>query len=231
MEVFAGIIGAAIGLALAIPYLKKYIQRRQNIDSAVDHIEDDSLHVSPDMKQSLCRFSVENAAQLRQMNADELVDLLSCSVKILTIFERRIEKISFAYEQIDSHIDSLPKGIFSAGATQRTYESNYAPYKERLNKQIEQTMRVFDEDLLSVGSVLRAIPERYRMSLILHKMCEYLTEGEVDSWEGCIKTFKEDIHRIRQNQHFMNFQTSLDRIDRNTSAAALFAGIAARNTF
>ena len=74
--------------------------------------------------------------------------------------------------------------------------------EEPLYEQFEQAEYILRNDLLCYGSILKIIPEKYHFSDLLYMMHEYLVDGEVDSWEGCIKTFKDDFHKICESEHW-----------------------------
>ena len=245
MEIFESfigiIIGGSIGLFVYYIWNKGRETAKKSMIDEINIIESESLRITPQMKQSLEGFSIKNASQLRQMNSEELLELLSCAAKAINVFEARIQRIEMAYESYESYLNSFPRPPLTAmiedftgrrdfDIDRKNREQKLKPQKDKLNEQYAQAMIVFEEDLLSVESVLNVIPERYRMTTILNMMCEYLAEGEVDSWEGCIKTFKEDAYRVMSMENSQAILNGLNRIERNTAAAAFFAGLAAWNT-
>jgi len=124
-------------------------------------------------------------------------------------------------------MDSVLPG---SAAKEKNIRKPIQSLQDRLDKQYLLAMSKFKSDTESAKNVLNAIPERYRASDILNMMCGYLSDGEVDNWEGCIKTFKEDVHRLQQNEHFNAIIDTLGRIERNTEITAYFAGVTAWNT-
>jgi len=212
-------------------------------EEAVKIIIDDSLFISPYVKESLNGFSIEHASQLRTMQPQELAELLSCCSKALKIFEKRVEQISNAYEQYEIAIDNRPamvkriennasplaKKIYGHNVSAEMNRKRLAPMKAKLDSQVEQVIAIFDKDLKAEGSVLNIIPEKYRLSSILDMMCGYLSDGEVDSWEGCIRTYKEDSHKMRMEEYSQAFIESLNRIERNTSKIAFYSAVTAFN--
>jgi len=198
----------------------------------INIIIDDTLRISPEMKESLKQFTITHASGLRSMNRDELENLLLCSSDALKVFERRVERISEGYAQYENIVDGIApiSTLKHSHNVRKTKKEQLAPVKARLDKQAEQVVATFDDDLKAEGSVLNIIPEKYRLSTILEMMCGYLSEGEADSWEGCIKTFKDDTYKMRMEGHLQNFSNSLKRIERNTSAIAFFSAVTALNT-
>jgi len=99
---------------------------------------------------------------------------------------------------------------------------------ERGYRQINEAMHDFDNELNNIDdvllSIIQSIPEKYRISIILYKFCEYLSDGEVDSWPKCIARFKDDEHRMKQEQNLDEIINNLQAIKANTRAAAMFAG-------
>ena len=218
-----------VGAVVAVLRWQK--QKDKEVIDAVNEIEisdfkDELLQITPNMKQSLENFSVSNASELRGLNSGDLMNLLSCAADVITVFERRIEKISSGFEMFENNLDD----IFSSAKTRRIREERMMPHKKRLEEQLEQAMTIFDEDLLGVEGVLNVIPEQYRMSLILRTMSKYLSDGEAGSWEDCIRIFKDDIFKMQQNENFSAVINRLDRIEKNTKASAFFAGLTAYNT-
>jgi len=216
-----------------------------NHTTTVIDILDDPLIISPQMKESLTEFSVEHAFELRSMQPPELIKLLSCCANALRIFEKRVEQISQGYEhyekavdgrpsivkEIESNASPLAKKIYGPNPQAEMNRKRLAPIKEDLDEQAEQVIILLDELLNAKGNALNVIPEKYRLSIILDMMCGYLSDGEVDSWEGCIKTFKEDTHRMLEMAYFQDFSQSLERIGNNTSRIAFFSAVTAANTW
>jgi len=227
--VVAIIIGGIVGF---------HYWREKIIKRGIENLEKEGLQIGQHLIQPLEGFSIENASELRQMDADQLRQLLSCASAVLKKFEDRIGKIADVQDSIEAHVDKK-KGpavikamdsLFGATAKEKGIRKSVQPLQDRLDKQYLLAMSTFESDTKSVKNVLNAIPERYRMSAILDMMCGYLCEGEVDSWEGCIKTFKDDVHRLQQNENFNTVINTLGRIERNTEISAFFAGITAWNT-
>ena len=218
-----------------------HFQRKTVIAKGVEDLEKEMMQVSQHLIQPLKQFSIDSASELRQMDAGQLMQLLSCASNVLKVFENRIGKIANVQDSIEVHVEKEkgPKIIKAmdslapfggAAAKEKGIRRGIQPLQDRLDKQYSLAMSKFESDTQSVKGVLNAIPERYRMSVILDMMCGYLSDGEVDSWEGCIKTFKEDVHRLQQNENFNSIIDTLGRIERNTEISAYFAGIAAWNT-
>ena len=237
MDDLGGIVGGIIGIlgggAIGLWWLKGVKIREKQALEAINIVIDDSLRINPQMKESLKQFSITNASELRAMNPQELIVLLACSSNALRVFEKRVERISDGYVAYENlMVNGAPPSMtpLSRSSHIKAKEKELAPVKAQLDEQATQALATFDEDLKSEGSVLNVIPEKYRLSIILDMMCEYLSDGEVDSWEGCIKTFKEDAHRMREIEYFQDFADSLERIANNTKAIAFFSGITALNT-
>jgi len=213
----------------------KWLKNKNDIgiehEKELGTIIDESLYISPQIKESLKQFSIQNASELRAMNSQELIQLLSCCANALRVFEKRVERISEGYAHIEylviGNAPSLPmnRAIHIKATTKRL-----EPHKLRLDEEASQVLATFDTDLKSEGSILNVIPEKYRLSIILDMMCEYLSDGEVDSWEGCIKSFKDDFQRIQEMEYFQKFADSLERVEKNTALIAFFSGITALNT-
>jgi len=214
-------------------------------DKLTEALENNPIQVTPAMKETLAKYSVRTTSELRQMNSGELCDLLYFSAYIIGMFEERIEILSALFSEVAEMAEvAKPKGIvrllgmhkvdFTGGSYIGPHERLTA-LKPRIAKQYDQVMSAFDE--VSMESVLSIIPEKYRMSLILTQFCEYLSDGEVDSWEGCIKTFKTDVDRMQQQEKFQAIINNLQvisantaNIARNTRMTAFFAGVTAWNT-
>ncbi|MDR1699972.1 MAG: hypothetical protein LBR68_02165 [Lachnoclostridium sp.] len=106
--------------------------------------------------------------------------------------------------------------------------------KIRINELIEknkQSMYEFEKELSNSENIIAMIPDKYRMSIILYKFCEYLADGEASTWERCIEVFKEDVHRSNMEESMNQVINNLDAIESNTRATMLFAGISAWNSF
>ena len=235
-----GMIGAIV--FIVIRTIRSMERGKKNVQERIGNIESEQFQITPQMKNSLSQFPVENAASLRSLDSKTLYAFLSCSAQMLEVFENRIAQITEVYGDYHDYLRVfLSQAEIDAGRelelTGGKTRQNIEEIKGRLESQYEQAMVVFDRDFMNVGSVLSAIPERYRMSIILNTMCGYITDGEVDSWEGCVKTFKEDAHRMQQNEHFNAVINRLDtmndklsKIQKNTASIAFFSGITAWNT-
>jgi len=103
--------------------------------------------------------------------------------------------------------------------------------KRSLKKQKVIALEALEVELQNAESVVNLIPEKYRMSIILNKMCEYLSDGEADSWPECVRIFKDDVHRLRQEQKFTEIIDNLQSIKVSSRATAIFSGIIAWRTF
>ena len=230
--------GYVIGIAIVLVFISI---RRKGAETAIKDatlIMAEPLQISSSTKKSLEKFSIRDTSELRQMNSGQLQEFLSLSANVIGLFEERIEKLSYACDAIKEYLGGNDNSI--ARDTKKVQEGKgillNKDYKAKLSEKnkIEQAMSICDEQLLSMESALIIIPEKYRMSLILYQFCEYLADGEVDSWEGCIKTFKEDVFRMQQNENFQNVINHLEVIERNTAniakntkTTAFFAGITA----
>jgi hypothetical protein len=244
------VLVGGMGLWLLVKHLQKKWELGDLLKD-IGSIDISLMRISPQMKQSAGKFSVKNAAELRQLSPENLIDLLSCASSMLVVFEKQIGHISDAYAKYENLLTAdvaeskindgfLFKELKRKQRIKNEIASNekmFAPAKAQLDKQLEQAMIVFNEEFSSVESLLAVIPEKYRMSIILNKMCEYLSDGETDSWEGCVKIFKEDVHRLQQNENFQAVVNRLDcvvdhlgKIERNTGAIAFFSAITAFNT-
>jgi len=223
----------AIGVFAAVIFLiikcqndgaKKVAEKVKEIEN--DNFEHELLQSIPQMKQSLTKSSVRNATELRKLEPAELMELLSCASSILAVFERRIARIDEGFQMYENNLND----VFSSSKTKQLREKEVRPLKERLEKQCERAADVFEQNLLGAEGVLGVIPESYRMSIILDTMIQYLADGEVGSWEGCIKTFKDDVHKLNIEEGFNNLTNQLNRIERNTKVAVFFSGLAAWNS-
>jgi hypothetical protein len=230
------IITAPIGFVVAYFIIKgREKVAKENLES-LKIIIDDSFQISPQIKHSLTQFSASNVSELRNMNAQDLCNLLSCCSNALKVFEHRVKRISEGYVKYeDLTVGQAPISLTPITRGNREdfikkKEKELAPEKAQLDEQAKLVIDIFDEDLRAEGSVLNIIPEKYRLSVILDMMCDYLSTGEVDSWEGCIKTFKEDAHRMQQMAYYQNFSESLGRIEKNTSRIAFYSAVTAFNT-
>ena len=240
------IIPAIIGILIALPFCVIAVRRFQahtkeekGFSEEIVQLKDTPLQVPAHMKQSLTRFSVHDASDLRRLGTTELKDLLSCSARVLEVFENRLEQIADMYDRVDSHIGNAANAIggdwmkftpLSAMQAKKTAERKTKHVKDELEVQTRHVMSAMDNELANVESVLGVIPDKYRSSIILDMMCGYIADGEVDSWEGCIRAFKEDAYRMQQNQQFNSMLSCLERIDENTATAAFFSKLTAWNT-
>jgi hypothetical protein len=233
LAIFAGGFGIIIYLSM------KHERRKKEKIAKINIVLDDSLQISPQIKSSLKQFSIKNAYELRAMNPQELINLLSCSAKALEVFERRIERISDGYEQYEDLImgSEIPLDLVnlvdskSADRAIANNEKLHAPLKEKLDEQAQKAVAIFDVDLRAEGSVLNAIPEEYRHSFILNMMCGYLKSGEVDNWADCIKTFKTDAHRMQEMEAWQGFQGSIDRIEKRIGRIEFYSAMTMINTW
>ena len=243
-----------IGVAIYFYSKKKQgDQIKDDLESSIAIIENEPLRIAPRLKQSLNEFSVQNARQLRQMEAEELQNMLSLSAQVLKVFEDQIALISEGYEKIEAYVETgttplnkvNPLGsltekvpILSEAHNKPTHKeevfrSRMNPLKEKLDTQTARAAIAMQEEMDSVGAALNIIPEKYRMSLILEQFCSYLADGECDSWEGCVKAFKDDVRHMQTQESFQAVIGRLDLIERNTAATAqntaaiaYFSGIA-----
>jgi len=210
-----------------------------DVENLISFIETEPLRINSDIKQYLESFSSQNSFDFNQFSAKELINLLSISAETILIFEKNIEQISNSYEQFYNRYPFFDDMLANPQIFKRINNRNpmIVDMKRRIDNQYIHSMNVFNEDLLSVNSVLSVIPEKYRMSIILYRFCEYLSEGEADSWKDCIRIFKEDVFRLQQNEKFDTMIKQLGRIEentatikRNTAATAFFSGISAWNS-
>jgi len=222
-------------------YQRSQKKKEDDLYAKVNIIEDETLKISSKMKQSIKKHDIKTVTELRQMGSEDLLELLSCSSDILNVFERRIENIDDGYARYEEFLQDTNVAASRAGfiwqdpkKVKKTIMDRemvkLTPLKERLDEQNRLAMVVFEEDLMGVGSALKAIPEKYRVSMILRKMCEYLSDGETDSWEGCIKIYKNDSYHDKVLEHYADFGRKLGRIEQNTALTAAFAGLTALNT-
>ncbi|MCL2433329.1 MAG: hypothetical protein FWD16_02270 [Clostridia bacterium] len=222
--------------------LKGRREAAAKIDSVLTDVEENPLQITPSMQQALEKHAVLNVSELRQMNSGELSEFLSFSADVISMFEERLGLIADLYGEVDElQEEARPKGV-SAALSGVNFNPNYKSPVERLNITKRRLETQYEQAILAlskpgVENVLGVIPEKYRMSLILNQFCEYLSDGEADSWEGCIKVFKEDVFRLQQREDFQEIIANLETISANTPniaintrMAAFFAGITAWNT-
>ena len=230
--------------------VKNLFSNKDKAHAIIDAAEATSLRLSPQLKNELASFGLSSAQQFRQLDVDRLQDLLRCCSKALKVFENQLKIIVDGYDEIERYADKWKDksgdlfAAFNNMIGDRVAKKKTGAEVERLNIQTERTLEALNEELASVESVLGVIPPKYRMSIILDQMCEYLEDGEVDSWEGCIKTFKDDSHKMRENAYFnsmLDMQANLVQLTasieqntaataRNTALTAFFSGITAWNT-
>ena len=230
--------------------VKNLFSNKDKAHAIIDTAETTSLRLSPQLKSELASFGLSSAQQFRQLDVDRLQDLLRCCSKALKVFENQLKIIVDGYDEIERYADKWKDksgdlfAAFNNMIGDRVAKKKTSAEVERLNIQTERTLEALNEELMSVESVLGVIPPKYRMSIILDQMCEYLEDGEVDSWEGCIKTFKDDSHKMRENAYFnsmLDMQANLVQLTtsieqnsaataRNTALTAFFSGITAWNT-
>jgi hypothetical protein len=213
-------------------------ERDKWIDS-VSIVEDHSTQIKPEMKLAIKSFSIENANELRGLDAGSLLKLLSCASAVLRCIENRITLISTTYNEYHYVLERPPNPrttILDAPFIKRNrrelkeHEDMLKPVKERLDNQAERMSQEIEQEFLGAGSVLSIIPEKYRMSIILDKMCEYLQDGRVATWGDCIEKFIYDVNWLQQHENFQTMIGQLERIEHNTAMTKYFAGITAWNT-
>ena len=212
------------------------LKGEQGVSDEISIVEDESIRLSPHLKQSLNSFDVNNISELRQAKPEVLHKLLSYSAAALEVFERRISRISDAYVKLDNFTYGTNPGLIDT-MFQSANKKLTQPMRDRLDTQLEHALSAFDEDFNSVESVLRVIPNKYAHSSILFTMSEYISDGEVDSWEGCIKSFKDD---SKHSQMMTKLDTQIaiaQNIERYTASMAkdmkaikFFTGLTAWNT-
>jgi hypothetical protein len=230
-----------IPVIIGVKYLNKNFDaqraERERSIGEINIVVDDSLRINPRMKESLKQFSIKGAHELRGMNPQELINLLSCSANALRVFEGRIEQISYGYERYENLIGeefSLPLALSSKKEQTKVLEmreERFAPLKEKLDEQAKKAVATFAMDLRAEGSILNVIPKEYRYSYILDMMCGYLSSGEVDNWADCIKTFKTDSHRMQEMDAWQGFQDSIDRIEKRMGRIEFYSAITMINTW
>jgi len=228
-------------------------QARKNALQDVINVENEPLPViSPQIRHAMSKYSgsVESVAELKQLGTKELHELLSSAAKILEIFENRVIRIADANNVLyveDRDFKPMfsiwgaiipPLREWEKNAAKKQAEKKLAPVRAQLGNQLEKAEIMFKEESSSEGlKALNAIPKTYTHSVILEMMCGYLADGEADNWQDCVKTFKEDFHRLQQNAYFNEFLEKLTTIEENTTATArntgitaFFSGITALNT-
>jgi len=181
--------------------------KEKEAEKEIERIVSEALIVTPQMKESLLQFPLENTLELRSMQPQELINLLSCCTNALAVFEKHEELISDGYclydKLIGNHYEpsfvKFMDSIFGSKGKEAHKKKKYASLKEKLDIHKDEVLATFEKDLMMEGSVLHIIPEKYRLSIILNMMSGYLSDGEVETWEGCIKSFKDDEHRITPN--------------------------------
>ena len=241
---------STVGMVIFAYFCWKYFQRqnenvRGEVDDVVKAVEREPLRIPPQIKQKLSSFQdVQSAQQFREMSVERLQDMLAVSSVALKVFEDQFERIADGYERIEKHLEEARQQMQQSGGIilnalvkQPSGRGMYEAEGKRLDAQADRALTAMEEELTSVESVLSVIPAKYRMSAILEQMYSYLDDGECDSWESCVKTFKEDVHRMQQNANFAAVISRLDLIEqhaaataRNTKVMAFFSGISAWNT-
>ena len=215
---------------------KKKIQQSKKLENnpynkfskEINIIEDDSWKINSETKLTVEKFSIKNTTDLHKLDAGDLLTLLSCSVEILEVFEKRIERIDSGFSKYENALmfyglDLTRFGKKNISKLSKMQSELFSPVKERLDNQYNQLMTAFNEDLH--GGVLDFIPENYRRSKILYRMCEYLVNGESDSWQGCTDAFRRDTFQVDMQKEYEVQSKKLDRIDKNTAAAVFFSGL------
>ena len=233
-----------------IDNIKGLFVSKDKAHEIINAAESGSLRISPQLKSELESFGLSSAQQFRQLDVDRLQDMLRCSSKALKVFESQLKLIMDGYDEIENYSDKWRDksgdllSVFNNMIADKVVKNKTGAELERLNAQTERTFAALDEELASVESILGVIPPKYRMSIILEQMCGYIEDGEVDSWEGCVKTFKDDSHKMIQRADFNNLLNMVDNltqltesIERNTAATAkntaitaFFSGVTAWNT-
>ena len=220
------IIGAGIGVGIPMVGVMMEARKSKIIEKKIENISSEQFSVTPQMNESLKRFAVQNTFELRSMLPHELIPLLSCCASALVVYENHIERILEGYSLYQGLISHQPVPYPSFFNSQKIDPATglakilpakvkkYASLKAKLDARATNVDNTFENDLLADGSVLCIIPVKYRISIILNMMCEYLSDGEVESWEGCIKAYKDNEHRLRQREDLQSLFNTLERIER-----------------
>ncbi|MCL2199115.1 MAG: hypothetical protein FWB80_09355 [Defluviitaleaceae bacterium] len=205
----------------------------KELEKEICMVEEDSLQLrgSPQMKHFLGSFSIKSATELRQMDSAELLHLLKNAAEALSIIEARLGLISGGYDKMSEYRSWIEKDLIGRK------KSKELRLKERFEVQADKAQKEISDDFLFTDSVLHIIPEKYRLSDILYKMAEYLEDGEKDSWEGIVATFKTDAFQSQALAHYEDFGNKLeriasntDKIAKNTAITAFFSGVTAAGT-
>ena len=193
--------------------------------------------------QRIRQYGVRNAVELRQMKTSDLLELLKNSADVLEEFENHLfELYDIAAAQSD-HVDTAAKRSYGMFSAITPLSSSMATKRaaEQTSHVMPQVNALCDQALGYLSALLpdlSFIPEKYRLSGYLKAMSGYLEDGEEVSWEGCIKTFKQDSQNQKVLEHFSDFGNKLDLIEQHTSSTAksaglmaFFAGVTAVNTW
>ena len=221
-----GIIFAVccIGGALYYQFLKRKIG-----NEGLKRLENEHFRVAPELKQALLKYDVKDIFELKGLEGRELLGLLQAVSEVLEVFEGRIYQISEARRN-KREFWTGTKGA-SNFIIQAIENKVMKSANERLDKQLAHTLAALDEEFTGVEGALHAIPEKFRSTNILERFREYiLGDGIANTWEDCVKVFREDIHRKEISAKMDEQIEHLQAIRTHTRATAFFAGIIAWNT-
>ena len=208
-------------------------------DGLLPVLENDAIQLAPSLKNSLIGYSqsIHDISHIQNMSANELKQLLSTVSAAVKVFENRINAIYQTLGQLDDHaavVGLKIQDFLTNSDSDRKY--GYSSLYKRLIQEIYRTDEVFANHLNDI-KILDIIPDMYRSSIILDKMCGYLSTGEEDNWRGCIKTVKDDMHKMRiegkldeQIRIAEEMNDKLAKIESHTRAIRHYTAIVAWNT-
>ncbi|MCL2579985.1 MAG: hypothetical protein FWE32_08150 [Oscillospiraceae bacterium] len=168
---------------------------------------------------------IKNAIGLRELPASDLYTLLKAAATVMGQFENQIEDLSEILFAQGEYVEAMAQRSGGLLSDLATYGGSARKNAEKKSSHITpQVVAVCDQTYEYFGAKvfphLGFIPEKFRRAADLFAFCEYIEDGEVDSWESCVKTIKADKKHEEVMTKYEGFDAKLAMIERNTSATA-----------